>query len=247
MLLSRWLLCFTLLASTTGLAQAAQSGAPSSPAQAPSLPPPPLVPAPEQAEDAPSQEQAPPPGESIPSSYEEQSSGRLLRPDRPGLPTAARITLEIMGGAAAGGVSGFVVLLVADALTDGCGDDVGCILTVLGATGGAIFLTTPLGVYAAGRLAGGQGSYWSTMLGMAVGSGAGVAMAIALNNTGDELQIASLVTLPLLGAVLGYELWHLHQQPDSAGRGRAGASLQLIPLAGFTRGGGVFGGLAARF
>ncbi|KFE69648.1 hypothetical protein [Hyalangium minutum] len=251
MILARWMLCFALLAPTAVLAQDSRSGAPASSEEEPSVSPPPLVSAPGEAADTSSQEEAPPRGESIPYSYPGDALDEFQPPGRPGLPTVGRITLEIMGGAAAGALSGLVAFLAAEALSGGsCGDDPGCIITGLGMTAGAIFFTAPLGVYAVGQLAGGQGSYWTSLLGMAVGTGAGGIMVAVFSNKSGELQLASIVTLPILGAVLGYELWNAHQQPDivrPARTGATGASLQLIPLAGITPGGGVFGGIAARF
>lgn len=131
-----------------------------------------------------------------------------------------------------------------------CGDDPSCIITTLGTTAGAIFLATPLAVHAVGYLTGGRGSYWTSLLGMTVGTVAGGVMVAVFDNKSEELQIASIVTLPILGAVLGYELWHAWQQPDSVRftrAGSAGSTAQLIPLVGVTPAGGIFGGLAARF
>lgn len=239
MLLAHWLLCFTFLAPAAVLAQDPRTS------------PPPLVPAAEEAEAASSQEDAPPRGESIPYSAPGDAPHGFQASYRSGLAAPARITLEVVGGAAAGGLSGLLGLIMAEALSGGsCGDDPGCIIFGLGTTAGAIFLATPLGVYGAGRLAGGRGSYWASLLGMTVGTGAGIAMGAAFNRSSEALKYASVVMFPILGAVLGYELWHAHQRPDIAGlasTGAAGASPQLIPLAGFTPDGGVFGGLAARF
>lgn len=250
MILARWMLCLALLAPTAVLAQDSRRGAPASSEEAPSVSPPPLVPAPEEAADTSAPEEARPWGESIPYSFPGDALDEFQPPGRPGLPTVGRITLEIMGGAAAGALSGLLAFLAAEALSGGsCGDDPGCIITGLGMTAGAIFFTAPLGVYAVGQLAGGRGSYWTSVLGMAVGTGAGAIMAAAFNKN-NELQIASIVTLPLLGAVLGYELWNAHQQPDSVGPARTGAvgtSPQFIPLVSIPPGGGVFGGIAARF
>jgi hypothetical protein len=74
---------------------------------------------------------------------------------------------------------------------------------------------------------------------MAVGSGAGFAMAAAFKPHSEVLRYASLVTLPLSGAVVGYEISHAYSA--------ASASPQIVPLVGVTPGGGLFGGLAARF
>jgi hypothetical protein len=202
------------------------------------------VPAPEEAE-----QESPPQGESIPSSYEE-SLEALQNPDSSGLPTPARISLEVMGGAAGGALSGVLALLAAKAVLGNCGDNPGCIITGIGTTAVAIVLGAPLGVTVVGQLAGGRGSYWPSLLGMAVGSGTGIVLAAALNRTSEVLRYASLVVFPLIGAVVGYELWHAYRTPDRVRLTRgdaAGSSLPLIPWVGFTPAGGVLGGLAARF
>lgn len=117
----------------------------------------------------------------------------------------------------------------------------------MGAASGAIFFGTPLAVYVTGRLTRGRGGFWLTLLGMAVGTAAGAVMVAAFDNKSEALQLGSIVTLPVAGAVVGYEVSHALRQPETARVNAAGPSPHIIPLVGVTPGGGLFGGLAGRF
>lgn len=145
--------------------------------------------------------------------------------------------------------SGLLAYYWAGALLGDCSDAL-CSPFILVPMSGAMFLGTPLGVSVAGDLAGGRGAYWSALLGMVVGTGAAAVLVVALKGDLSTLQAVSMLSIPILGAVVGYELLHAYRQPDPAGLARAntaGVSPQVIPLVGVTPHGGFFGGLAARF
>ncbi|MDY7231974.1 hypothetical protein [Hyalangium rubrum] len=229
MLLTRIVLCLALLAPCVGLAQAPE-GEPS-PAPTEALPPPPLLPAPEQPEES------PPEGELIPREYE--LNGPLKQSF-----SASRAMLELIGGGAvgagmaiAGGIFGGLVFSAS------C-EDLDCLGVVfvsglVGATFGV-----PLGVYGAGRLMDGRGQYWPTFLGTLVGAGLGLAGGLASQN--EAALVVGLTFGPVLGAMVGYELSHAYQQPAPR-PARFETGFQLHPAVGFTPGGGLLGSLSGRF
>jgi hypothetical protein len=214
MILPRILLCLALLVPYAGLAQESNEAPVSSTSEPQPLPPPPLLPSPE------GPEAEPPKGELFPRELE--------REERPAAPfSMGRGAAEILGGVAGGGL-GVVAMLVTVAAIDPS-----CALTValVGATTGLFGI--PLGVYIAGRLMDGRGSYWATLLGMVVGTTLGIAGAAAAQQ--GAVSFISLTVGPLLGSVLGYELSHVYSQ-------RA-----VSPTVGLSLTGGVVVGLSGRF
>ncbi|MBN1209021.1 MAG: hypothetical protein JXB05_29455 [Myxococcaceae bacterium] len=222
----RLLLCLVLFASSLSLAQAPDNAPPPSS-------PPPLVPAAEQPQEA------PPAGEIIPRDY------RAPRPPSPPF-ALGRVTLGLVGGTLGGAMLGGVGSLLLIGSAGGCSED--CL-------SGAVILAAPLaalgvsiGVYAAGRAMRGNGGFLASLGGTAVGLGAGALISEAT----DGALTAPLLILPVVGAVIGYEMSHSPEPlpPEWSGVSggeSASAGLQLVPLFGATPRGGLFGGLLARF
>jgi len=82
----------------------------------------------------------------------------------------------------------------------------GCLnYAMLGALGG-MMIGAPVGVWAGARLAGGKGTLSGAFAGTAVGAGAGFATAYLVPDT--DLKPLFITVVPLLGAIVGYELSH---------------------------------------
>jgi hypothetical protein len=232
----RCLLCLAVLTSSVGFAQTPEEVPPSSRAQTPSPTPPPLVPAPEEPE------HAPPQGESIPYQYQ---------PQHQPMGTTGRIFFEVLAGAGTGAVAGFAGA-VPGLLSTGANCDFGvCLITVVVPMTVAIVLGTPLGVYGAGRGLGARGSYLASLIGTMLGSIAGLLGAATAAAIGSEILTAlTLFAGPVAGAVVGFEVSHASAQstpPAPPGVAAARSSVQLVPVVGLTRTGGILGGLAGRF
>jgi hypothetical protein len=241
----RVVLCWVLLASSLGFAQApapAPSGAP--------LPPPPLVPAPATPEPlvpAPAQPEAPAPqGELIP-----RASPSLIPPSprfEPG-----RVAFEALGGVVGGVGLGLGSALLVGGLmelsTDCSSEDSGCALVAAVLALPALAVGIPFGVSIAGRLMGGKGRFLPALGGMFAGLGASLLLAL----TGSGLVLGlGLVTLPIAGAIVGYELSHpeaprLREAGEGYGSEYTRGGFQVLPVLGLTPRGGFMGGLAARF
>jgi hypothetical protein len=136
-----------------------------------------------------------------------------------GLPRLLRVPAELGLGALGGlglGVSGALI----GALLTTPDTDSPFRMYLGGALGLGLGVT--LGVWGAGTLAGGDGSLLATTGGMAVGMalGAGLASLFPLAPT----QMLYLLPLPLLGAVVGYELSnHLRGAAPASSGGLGGA------------------------
>ncbi len=170
---------------------------------------------------------------------------RVAEPEDEAAPFAARVAGETLGGALIGG-SGLALgllggVLLSDAVT--CGFDdcrTGQHLTA-GTSALGLGLGAASGVYLAGSLMDARGRLLPTMLGGLIGAGAPLAV---IGLTGTKLEGAPLVVglaLPVVGAILGYEL----SEPGPAPRYGARQPL-LLPLVGWAPGGGAIG-LAGRF
>ncbi len=218
----RLMLCLAMLAPCVGLAQMDE------------LPPPPLVPAPTEPE------QAPPEAELIPHEFE------------PSVPpgetfSAARVMLEFVGGGVAGGGLGFVSLLAGAVIFSGAcsGDDLSCLGPIFftGIVGAAVGV--PLGVYGAGKLLKGQGAYWPSLIGTVVGAGIGLTVGLISQN--EPALVMGVTAGPVVGAIVGYELSHAAALSSLEREDRgSGTSVQVTPAFGLTPG-GLYGALAGRF
>ena len=232
---ARALLCLTLLVSGLGFAQAPVSS------------PPPLVPA-----EGPPAEEAPE-GEVIPHTQ------RLQHPPSPPF-EPANVVLEAAGGMVGAlglGIGGTAALYGLLTSTTGCnGEDDLCGLFAVFFSLPIAALGLPLGVWTVGKLLdNGPGHFLPSLLGTFTGIGA----ALLLIVTQSQVLIGvGFALLPLSGAVIGYELSRpdVPVEPGGPSEDRRGngygpeyssTSVQLVPLLGFTPGGGLMGGFTARF
>lgn len=212
--------------------------------------PPPLVPAPlEPSADSPQAA----PSDSLEPSPEDASRGEIIRRDwyanaDPG-PTAPRLLLELVGGsvgASVGIIPGGLLLFSAVLCGDSCegGEDsraiLGLGLGLAGLAGGAA-----LGITGAGSLLHGEGEYWPTAGGAAVGTLIGSLLALGLASSANELAIIPFIAGPVVGGMIGYELSHSNALARRQ-RNRA-LTPTVMPVATVTPHGGVLGGLAGRF
>lgn len=149
-------------------------------------------------------------------------------PEEPGMPRAARITLETLGGyggAAVGGLLGYGLALPAV----GSGDFAGLAAAFVGGIPGAA-IGLPTGIYLTGEACGGDGNYWVTWAGVLAGSV--VPFLVSYATAGDDgwegTQIALWATLPVAGGIIGYEL----SQRERSASSLPAARPWLAPLEG---------------
>jgi hypothetical protein len=187
-------------------------------------------------------EQAAPEGELFPRTPEEPEA-------RPPRLAVGRIMLELLGGAA-GGVTGvylsyfFVVSVTRD--QPGVISDPQRVIDLVGLVG--MGLGSSLGVYGMGALAGGQGSYWKTLLGSSLGTALGaLSILISGENTGTAmLTLASAA----VGGIIAFEMSHSNGRPESESLPRArnnSRTKQVRLVFGANPRGGCFGGLVGSF
>jgi len=236
------LLC--LLLPLPGLAQ--DSTPPEEPA--PAVTPPPLVPAPPSPSDS---SQAFPGGpDEAPS--EDTPRGEIIHreweTERDPSPTFPRLLLEIVGGslgASAGIIPGGLLILSAFC-DDSCsgGEESRAILglgiALAGFAGGAA-----VGITGAGSLLHGEGEYWPTAGGAALGTLVGTLAALALASSADEAALIPFLAGPVVGGMIGYEISH----SNALARKQRNPALTpvVLPMATVSPRGGVIGGLAGRF
>jgi hypothetical protein len=138
------------------------------------------------------------------------------------------------------------LLIVSAFCTDGCSGDeesraiLGLGLALAGFAGGAA-----LGITGAGSLLHGEGEYWPTAGGAALGTLAGTLLGLALASTLDEAALVPFLAGPVIGGMIAYELSHSnaiarrHRNPALTPR--------VMPMATVSPHGGVIGGLVGRF
>jgi hypothetical protein len=193
--------------------------------------PPPLVPAPA----SPQEDEEKPQGEIIPRDWEAQESGGAR---------AGRIVLGPVLGLVLGTVAAAPgVFLMSDSFScSTCANDSeilgGGLLSLAGYSVGAA-----LGVKLMGSLLEGEGRFLHAFLGAGIGFGAGLLGALALSTTEGAWAIP-LLTFPLIGAVIGYEVSHSNERER---RAAAGPSVAVLPSVSVRPSGGVIAGLVGRF
>jgi hypothetical protein len=206
----------------------AQEAPPDAPVAAP-----PLVPAPEVVEPEPEPVLPGPPA--APAVEKEEA----VHP-------APRVLLETLAGgagSATGGLLGGIVGLVVSDCAIVAGD---CSAAALFALSG-IVLGSAASTYLAGRLMNGRGGFLGTLIGSAVGTGAGL-LLLASNAGGDgTVGLSALLALPAVGAVGGYELSGLMDDPARFSMTVTHEAPTLVPVIGTTPRGGFMGGLSGRF
>ena len=235
-----------LLLLAAGAASAQEPASETGQAPASALPPPPLVSAP--AEDAPL---APPPTvRAGPSASDVPMREEVsLHRDADNARFMPRVGLEVLGGTAGGfvgGGAGFLAGALLGAATVGCGS-YECLVS--GAVGGiiGILLGLPSGTYLGARILGGRGTLSATMAGSILGWGAaglGLAVTSSMDSGTSDVVAVGLLSLPVLGASVAYEISHADHLPQAPRPGASGP--RVVPVAGFTASGPKLG-LAGRF
>ncbi|NTX08392.1 hypothetical protein [Myxococcus sp. CA040A] len=192
---------------------------------------PPLIAAPDDVEPAPFVPQRPPLAEA---------------PEKAGVSTVPRVMIETVAGGL-GMVGGGVLALLGGTLVGDCAFiDEDCALPIVAGFAG-MALGSAMGTYAAGSVMRGRGSLLATVVGGLAGTGAG-ALGFFANEGADAFGIITLLALPPIGAMLGYEL--SRSEPPAVSRFSQTRS-QGAPLPTFTfrvtPHGGLMGGVAGRF
>jgi hypothetical protein len=178
----------------------------------------------------------------------EEPKGEIIPRDQrvpdPSDGRAGRIILGSLGGILLGTLATAPgILLMLDSFScSTCADDAeiigGGLVSLAGLTAGGA-----LGVKLVGSLLGGEGTYLHTLLGAAVGFGAGLVGALPLYDTEGGWAVP-LFTFPFIGAVVGYEMSHAKALERQAG---AGPRVAVLPIVSVRPSGGVVAGLVGRF
>jgi hypothetical protein len=219
------------------------------------VPPPPLVPAPSEAEGksaTPSsdedpyggyededeeEKEEPPPGESIPREWPPSSVRKVTR-----------ITLAILGGTVLGlTASAPGIYLAGDAaFCEGCDDTFGQFLLGISLGSAGLMVGSALGIWGIGSLLWGEGRFLPTLVGTLVGSLAGLVVGVVLEaSAGGGLWPIPIFTFPIIGGMIAYESSHtdaLEQKAREMARG-----MSVTPMVGVSPRGGIIGGLAGVF
>jgi hypothetical protein len=212
--------------------------------------PPPLVPAPSEPKEAPSESEEGDPYGGYDDEPEEEPRGELIPRDwrisewvGPQVP---RIIVESLGGLTLGVVGGLpgVVLVAGAAACDTCDDSSSAFLALgvafVGISGGI-----GLGVYAGGSLIGGEGRFGVTLVGTLLGVLAGGLVAIPAAILVEGGWVVPLLSFPITGAIIAYEMSHAEALKGKAAP--AGDGVKVVPVVSVRPSGGLFAGLAGRF
>ncbi len=226
------LLCCLLL-PLQGLAQSLPSEeVPTAPVR-----PPPLVPAPENPqEDAATGK---PQGEIIP-----PEPGALRDTGRLDVRIPLGLVLGTLGGAVGAVPGGLVVAL--SLCRRGCvGENDLWVNSGLVLAGGGLIGGAALAIDWMGDRLGGHGRYWPTVLGVALGTGAGIAAAFMIPASIGGIRYLPAVLAPALSGVIAYELSSANVINEATAA--AVSRHQLVPLVAMRPGGGLVGGIAGSF
>lgn len=185
-----------------------------------------------QAEDAPADVTAP------------AEAAVVTVPSRRPPPRGARMAAEAGLGLVGAAALGFGTALLGFGLGAATGDGYGAL--ALGALGGLTgwVVGLPIGVVFAGSLMDGNGKWYATVAGEAAGILIGLLFTSSYTGYSEFPPLFTLVTLPLVGAVTGYELTSDH----SASQAAAAKRMQTLrPTITPTRDGGFAFGFNLRF
>lgn len=177
--------------------------------------------------------------------------GDLPGPESSVGPALGSGILEFLGGgiAAAGlGVVGTAVLL--GTLGAACAGE-GCAIAALYLGGGlGAIIGAPVGVILTGALLGREGGIGMTLFGYMVGGTVGILgyRGLSAGHGNGNGAILLMLSMPLIGAVVGYEFSHAANVSGAApAQPLRRRSAHWTPVAGVTPRGGFVGGLAGRF
>jgi hypothetical protein len=101
------------------------------------------------------------------------------------------------------------------------------------------------GVVAAASLVDGEGAYWPTLGGTAIGTLVGGLLTGVLAATESGASILPAVTGPIIGGMIGYEL--SHSNAESRRRASLASGTRIVPVFSIHPSGGILGGLVGRF
>jgi hypothetical protein len=230
-----------LLLPLPGLAQ--DSTAPEEPA--PAVTPPPLIQAPPGPIDGPHAGPDAAPSESSPRG---EIIHREWYAERDPSPTIPRLLLELVGGSV-GATVGIIpggLLIISAFCTNGCGGGeesraiLGLGLALAGFAGGAA-----VGITGAGSLLHGEGEYWSTAGGAALGTLVGTLVGLALASSAEEAAIIPFLAGPVVGGMIAYEL--SHSKAIARKQRNPALTPRVMPMATVSPRGGIIGGLVGSF
>jgi hypothetical protein len=119
-------------------------------------------------------------------------------------PLAARVSVQVIAGLVFGAGTGYLGTIVGGWLVEPEPGGLGDIVAMLGGMLLGFPLGAGVGVWFSGRLLGGQGALWRTLLGAYLGVGIGLIGARLLVYGNTSLGWLLLIALCLLGAGAGY-------------------------------------------
>ncbi len=160
-------------------------------------------------------------------------------PDYPGtrfLLSSVVGSVASLGGAAVGGT--LLILSGCSPFEGGCSEALMLAPMVLGG-----WAASSMSVYGIGHWLNGRGKLKPTLIGGAVGAG----LSVMLYAMTDGEAVYAMPLPPAMGAAIGYELSNSYERSRLEQASTASVGLQLMPVVGRTREGGVLGGLVGRF
>lgn len=243
-LLSRLLLCLSLLVATAGLAQDSKAPPPAGDAPTDASVSPPLVPAGESPQQPVSPDEAWPREEQDDSERAAGVAGRTL----------LQAPASILGGAVVGFVGiypSFAFSFVAcEVLFEG-GKATDCAIAgTYSGTALSVSIGSAIGVMAVGRLLDGRGRFGAALGGALLGSALGTAIGL-----GSDMDLVELSALLFVGPAVGATLFYAFSdaffpdltRPVAPPRKEVDEYARVAPMISTTRTGGIIGGLVGRF
>lgn len=206
--------------------------------------PPPLVPAPNEEEEA--YEPEAEGSESEERRWDEPSLSNEAPREHFGL-TTARVTLEFLGGSVLGLATGIpgAILAVNGAFCDGC-ESTGAFFAGVSLSFAGLTLGSALGIKGMGSLLDGEGRFLTTLAGTSIGGLSGLGLGLIIGFAlGSELWIIPTLAGPIVGGIIAYESSHTNAL--EARFGPSSSETGVIPVVGMSPRGDILCGLAGRF
>jgi hypothetical protein len=101
------------------------------------------------------------------------------------------------------------------------------------------------GIVGAASLVDGEGEYWPTAGGAAIGALVGVLVSAIVAENAEEAAIIPAATGPILGGMIGYEL--SHSNAERRRHPSLASGTRVMPVVSVHPSGGVLAGLVGRF
>ena len=143
-----------------------------------------------------------------------------------------------------GAVPGAAIMVLAFCRRGCVGANNGWVNAGLVLAGGGLIGGTALTIDWLGDRLGGQGKFWPTVLGVALGTGAGIAAAFGLSASSGALGAIPAVLGPAVGGVIAYEISSANVIKEAAA---TASSFRLVPLVAMSPRGELVGGIAGSF